>query len=289
MQAALLVVVSFAPGLFWLWFFLRADKVHPSPRRLVISTFFLGMVWTLPAGLINTAFLPNDLLSDRATLTAFATGMLLVVGPVEETSKLLAVRFGAYRTRYFEDPVHGLVYSSAAALGFASLENLLYVSQFGAEVMIVRAPLSTVAHLVFASLWGYGLGVHQRSGRKRKRFVLLTLAAAAALHAAFNIAAFSTGFLWVSGLIVLIGGVWAYRRFEWGQRISPFRYRRNYPLIECMSCHGDVRVISSFCPHCGVPVAREFDELICGNCRHPNRSDALYCERCGDRFLTSRQ
>ncbi len=289
MQVALLVVASFAPGVFWLWFFLRTDKVHPSPKRLVISTFFLGMVWTLPAGLINTAFLSDEVLNDTATLTGVAAGMLLVVGPVEETSKFLAVRFGAYRTRYFEDPVHGLVYASAAALGFASLENLLYVSQFGVGVMIVRAPLSTVAHLVFSSLWGYGLGVHQRSGRTRRPFVLATLAAAAVLHATFNIAAFSPGYIWVSAGIVLIGGVWAYKRFEWGQRISPFRYRRNYPLIECMNCHNDIRIISSFCPHCGVAVEHEYDEIICGNCHRPNRPDALYCERCGDRFLISRQ
>lgn len=247
------------------------------------------MVWTIPAGLINTAFLSEDVLNDTATLTAVAAGMLIVVGPVEETSKFLAVRFGAYRTRYFEDPVHGLVYASAAALGFASLENLFYVSQFGVGVMLVRAPLSTVAHLVFASLWGYGLGVHQQSGRKRKRFLFATLAGAAVLHGTFNIALFSPVTWWLSPLIVLVGGVWAYRRFEWGQRISPFRYRRNYPLIECMNCHNDIRIISTFCPHCGVVVPDKYDEIICGNCRHPNRSDALYCERCGDRFLTNRQ
>lgn len=288
MHAALLVVASFAPGVFWLWFFVRTDKVHPSPKRLVISTFSLGMVWTLPAGLINTLFLSDQVLAGTTTLTAVTAGMLFVVGPVEETSKFLAVRFAAYRTRYFEHPVHGLVYASAAALGFASVENLIYVSQFGVGVMLVRAPLSTVAHLVFSSLWGYGLGVHQQSGRTRRPFLLATLAGAAALHAMFNIALFSPITWWFSPVIVLIGGMWAYRRFDWGQRISPFRYRRNYPLIECMNCHNDIRITSTFCPHCGVVVPDEYDKIICGNCHHPNKPDALYCEHCGDRFLTSR-
>lgn len=156
MDIALLIALSFAPGGFWLWFFLRLDIVRPSPRKLVALSFFLGMIATIPAGSINALALPDDLLSGGATITALAAGMLLVVGPVEETSKYLAVRLGALRSAYFQEPVDGLVYSTAAALGFASLENLLYVMQFGPAVMVGRALLSTVAHLVFAALWGYG-------------------------------------------------------------------------------------------------------------------------------------
>ena len=73
--------------------------------------------------------------------------MLLVVGPVEEFSKFAVVRLKAYRSLYFDEPMDGLVYAAAASLGFASLENVLYVVDFGPEVMIVRAPVSTVAHL----------------------------------------------------------------------------------------------------------------------------------------------
>ena len=101
---------------------------------------------------------------------------------------------------------------------------------YGPEVMLARGPLSTMAHLVFGSLWGYGLGVHQQSGRKKPWFVVATIAGAAVLHATFHIATFTVDFAWVSPLLVLAGGIWAYRRFEWGQRISPFRFRRNYPL-----------------------------------------------------------
>jgi protease PrsW len=284
-QIALFAALSFAPGIFWLWFFVRLNKVRPSPKRWVAITFLLGMVWSIPAGIINTATLPDDLLGGTLAMSAFAASMLLIVGPLEETCKFLAVRLGAYRSSYFTEPVDGLVYSTAAALGFASLENLTYVSIFGPEVLLVRGPLTTVAHLVFASLWGYGLGVHQRSDRKRPWFVLGTLGAAALLHAAFNIASFSDDFFWVSWVIVVIGGIWAYRRFEWGQRISPIRFRRNYPLIECPNCTYQIRKISTYCPHCGAPISPPFEATICGNCRHPNRPDALYCDRCGDRFL----
>jgi RsiW-degrading membrane proteinase PrsW (M82 family) len=283
---ALIITLSFAPGGFWLWFFLRLDKVRPSPRKLVALSFFLGMIATIPAGTINTIALPDDLFSGSATITAFAAGMLLVVGPVEETSKFLAVRLGALRSAYFQEPVDGLVYSTAAALGFASLENLLYVMQFGPGVMVVRAPLSTVAHLVFAALWGYGLGQRQ-AGTRSRWFVFGTLLAAAALHAAFNITAFSETYLWVSFLIVGLGGLLVYRGFQRGQRTSPFRHRRNYPLIECANCARQIRIISTFCPHCGAVVDQAITALVCGNCHERNRAGALYCGRCGDRFLTT--
>jgi len=283
---ALLIALSFAPGGFLLWFFLRLDRVRPSPRRLVALSFFLGMLATIPAGIINTLALPDDLLTDSATLTSFAGGMLLVVGPVEETSKFLAVRLGALRSAYFQEPVDALVYSTAAALGFASLENLLYVVQFGPGVMVVRAPLSTVAHLVFASLWGYGLG-RQQAGANNSWFVFATLVAGALLHAAFNITAFSLTFLWVSFLIVGLGGVLVYKEFQRGQRNSPFRNRRNYPLIECANCARQIRIVSTYCPYCGVAVDQKITSLVCGNCHEHNRAGALYCARCGDRFLTT--
>ena len=286
MQLALFAGLSFIPGFFWLWFYIRLNKVRPSPKRWVALTFLLGMLWSVPAGIINTATLPDDLLTGTVAMSTFAVSMLLVVGPLEETCKFLAVRLGAYRSSYFTEPVDGLVYSTAAALGFASLENVGYVLQFGPEVLLARGPLTTVAHLVFASLWGYGLSVHQRSDRKRPWFVAATLASAALLHAAFNIASFSITYSWISMLIVLAGGIWAYRRFEWGQRISPLRFRRNYPLIECPNCTHQIRMLSTYCLNCGVPISHPFNTVICGNCRHPNRADALYCDHCGDRFLT---
>jgi RsiW-degrading membrane proteinase PrsW (M82 family) len=288
LQIGGLIFVSFIPGLFWLWFFTRLDRVQPAPKRLILLSFLLGMVATIPAGIINTIALDESQFDAGATLTAVAVSMLVVVGPVEETSKFLAVRFGAFRSAYFDEPVDGLVYSAAASLGFASLENLLYVFSFGPEVMLFRAPLSTVAHLVFGSLWGLGLGLQARPGGRSRLLLITTLVAAAALHASFNIALFSPYPL-LSILIVIVGGIWTYRRFEWGQRISPFRYRRNYPQFACDNCQGLVRVTATFCPHCGVGTLRVGRPIVCGNCHHENRPDALYCIHCGDRFLLEAQ
>ncbi len=172
MAPTLLIVVAFAPGVFWLWYFARKSVYRPGPRRLLVLTFLLGMVATIPAGILNSVFVDEAVASEEARIASVAMAMLLVVGPVEETAKFLAVRFFAYRSLYFDEPTDGLLYSAAASLGFASLENLIYVLEFGPGVMILRAPLSTLAHVIFASVWGLALGLRTlgedlRRGRLR--------------------------------------------------------------------------------------------------------------------------
>ena len=56
-----------------------------------------------------------------------AIGCFLVIGPCEELAKFLAVRLFVYRNKEFNEPLDGIIYAAAAALGFASLENVLYV------------------------------------------------------------------------------------------------------------------------------------------------------------------
>jgi RsiW-degrading membrane proteinase PrsW (M82 family) len=278
------VLIALAPGLFWLWLFVRLDRIRPAPRRLIALTFLWGMLSVVPAAVIETFAIGDETLQAGSALSGVALAMFAMVGPVEEFSKFAAVRLSVFRSLYFDEPMDGLVYSAAASLGFASLENLFYVLSFGPEVMLARAPLSTLAHLVFGSLWGYGLALHQRSGRASRIPLLLTLLAAAALHASFNVAAFG-GWLLVSILLVAVGAVWAYRRFQWGQRTSPFRYRRSLALAECQRCGTLNRATNRYCERCGAEARHREAELVCGNCKQTNRADALYCTHCGDRML----
>ncbi len=285
MTALAFLLIAFAPGLFWLWFFLRQDVYRPEPRRLIALTFGLGCLSTIPASIAEAIFLGDFDLDEVSSLPVVAAAMLFVVGPVEEASKFAAVRLKPYRSLYFDEPMDGLVYAAAASLGFASLENLGYVAVFGPEVMIGRAPLSTVAHLVFGSIWGYALGVHRTSGSTRAGLVVFSLAIAALTHAVFNIAVFALPVAAVA--LVGGGGVWAFGRFKWGQRVSPFRYRRNYPEVECPSCARLIRVTSRFCRFCGASIESGPTLLFCGQCGGRNRPDAGYCTGCGDRLLVA--
>ncbi len=277
------LIIAFAPGFFWLWFFLRQDKIRPEPRKLIALTFLLGCVSTIPAGIGNALLGANTLLEGSPHFMSVITAMTFVVGPVEELCKFGAVRLGPYRTLYFDEPVDGLVYSFAASLGFASLENLLYVLQFGPEVMFGRAPLSTVGHLVFGSFWGLALGRYYVSGGRGKRMLIGSLALAAGAHALFNVLVFSYP-LGAVGLTIL-GGIWSFQSIRKGQVDSPFRFRRNYPRIRCIECGDLIITFNRFCTKCGAPRPDGIGTLLCSQCGISNRSDAAFCIGCGDQFL----
>ena len=281
-----LPLLAFTPGIFWLWFFIRRSSYRPGPRRLLVYTFLLGMVSTIPAGIINFLFLDDRIADDTANLTSVASGMLFVVGPTEETCKFLAVRLLAYRSPYFDEPADALVYSAAASLGFASLENLFYILQFGPAVMIGRAPLTTAAHVVFGSFWGYAMGEQVRTGRHRAWQTLGGIACGAVTHGFFNMTVFA--FVPAALVLVLSGIAWTVGRFKWARRASPFRYRRNYPQIQCPDCGSHITIISHFCRFCGaaIPVNRHIQgPILCSHCGNSNHSDARYCNRCGDHLL----
>lgn len=287
MSFFVLLVLAFAPGIFWLWFFVHGRSYRPKPRRLLVLAFFLGMLSTIPAAALEFAFLNDADIDVGADLATVAAAMLFVVGPVEETSKFLAVRLGAFRSLYFDEPRDGLVYAAAASLGFASLENLGYIFIYGPEVMIVRAPLSTVAHVIFGSFWGYALGMQAQEGQRAKGLWLVAgLIVAAATHGVFNILLSSLVGALLALLLAGLGLWWTLNRFRWAQRVSPFRFRRNYPQVECPGCGRRIFITSRFCQFCRWPVpASRPSALICSNCGNSVRPDADYCTSCGDRLL----
>lgn len=283
MQLLIFPLLAFAPGIFWLWFFLRKDIYRPEPKRLLALTFFLGMVSTIPAGLIEAPFLDESVLSGSGSLASVAMGMLFVVGPAEELAKFLAVRLVPYRSLYFDEPGDGLVYGTAASLGFASLENLFYILTFGPTVMILRAPLSTLAHVVFGSFWGYALGRQVQQGSGGFRLVLAGVIAGAIVHGLFNVALFTYPLAAV--ILVVLGTWWTLRRFDWAQRVSPFRYRRNYPKVACHNCSQRINIISRYCRFCGSSSESPHSVLFCSYCGNQNRPDAAYCTGCGDQLM----
>ncbi len=89
---------------------------------------------------------------------------MLVVPVVEELLKFSMVALFVYRDKEFNEPMDGIVYATATALGFATLENIVYVFdlQTISSLFItgsIRAILSVPGHALFAVFWGYGLGI----------------------------------------------------------------------------------------------------------------------------------
>ena len=287
------IVLALPPAAFWLWFFVRRNRYRPVPLGALAGTFGWGMLAVVPTFILEWVLLDESHITPTTLVIpenfgSLALGMLLVVGPVEEVSKFAACWIGARRSKYIDEPTDGLVHAVAASLGFATLENIAYMLSFGEAVILIRGPLSTAAHIVFASVWAYALARYiLRPGFIGIAAVLFALGVAAVLHGAFNVAASLHPAMGLPFLVigVFLGVRWALKRFEWAEESSPYRLRRNAPLAQCSKCTGLVRVTASYCTACGSRLRRRNLPLVCGLCHTESRPNAAFCTNCGDRFI----
>ena len=228
--------LGIAPALFWLWYFYRKDKLEPEPKNLIIRAFLLGMLAVIPAAALElaiNAFLP---FLDTTDIFPLAIGMFLVVGPVEEIAKFLTVRTTIYRHPEFDEVMDGVVYAASTALGFAALENVVYiVTEFreeglggGLRIAAVRAILSTPAHVAFSATWGYYLGLYKLGYSKNVTTVWKGIIYASLMHGAWNFIIFygsTLGYIYLIPFSIMIFLIFRSlsRRVKAAQDASPYK------------------------------------------------------------------
>ena len=154
-----LLVLAIAPAVALFLFFYLRDKYRKEPLGILLATFGLGAASLVPAALTSLSLQKlTGWHSDTPSLLHAFLGAMIIVGLVEEGAKFIVVRFYAYHRPEFDEPYDGIMYSVMAALGFATLENTLYVFSNGAGAGVMRALLSMPSHAFDGVLMGYFLG-----------------------------------------------------------------------------------------------------------------------------------
>lgn len=165
---SILLVAALLPAIVLIVYVYRHDKVESEPVGLVARVFFLGAASGIVAGIIEGILI--------GTLEAFMDGGLLMifieyficVAAVEEACKYACLN-SVKRHPAFDYVFDAIVYSVAAALGFAALENVLYVFDGGLETALVRAILSVPGHAADGVVMGVFFGLaRQRELRGNK-------------------------------------------------------------------------------------------------------------------------
>ncbi len=186
------LVGGLLPALLWLWFWLKEDA-HPEPRRVLILTFIGGMMMAVVALFLEQ--FAHFAISSFAFSPAWASIILLFIwAGIEESAKYAAARRIALRLPCFDEPVDALVYLITAALGFAALENILFLLKvFGAQGAIfglitgnLRFLGATLLHVVTSATVGASIAFSFFHREKLLRNVLGGLLLATVLHIAFN-------------------------------------------------------------------------------------------------------
>jgi len=197
------VVLSAVPALVLAIYIWHADVTTGDSLRPLVVTFVLGFLFAGFAGVLNVAvaswLVPPALGADVHPELLLAGLFLLVVAPIEEGVKLLAVYLYAYRSPAFNAVIVGAVYGAAAGLGFATIENAIYITRYtdtaagfsttlaqGTSIATQRA-LAGPGHVIYSAFAGYYLGLAKFNREYAGPIVLKGLLAAVFIHGWYNV------------------------------------------------------------------------------------------------------
>ncbi|MGX8684651.1 MAG: PrsW family intramembrane metalloprotease [Lachnospiraceae bacterium] len=136
----MVLVAGLVPCVVLLWYINKKDKVEKEPAGLLAKLILLGCLSTIPAmilEMVGTNILTAIGLEETSYLFILIENFL-VVALAEEGCKKFMLRKGSWKNPAFNYVFDGVVYGVCVALGFAGLENVLYISGFGMEVAGIR-------------------------------------------------------------------------------------------------------------------------------------------------------
>ena len=218
MKLALAVVPILIPVVFWAGYHYYKDRHQPEPLINLLICFVMGL---LASYLSRYAYFALDYVGLRhdayelaaTNLWQLAAYSVLVIGGIEETAKLLPFLLVAIRFKDFDERLDGIIYASFIALGYAAMENYHYLQFLTESEAIYRGFASPVVHIVFASVWGYRIGVAKLAGMPLIGVAFVSVTIAAMLHGAYDFVVIALPISALPLSAALILSIWIWRLF----------------------------------------------------------------------------
>ena len=199
------------PALLWLWFWRREDKLHPEPRRLILLAFIMGMLT-----------IPFVIPIQKYVATIFSGGLLVLIwAATEEILKYSFAYFSVLRNKEMNEPIDGVMYMITVALGFAALENTLFLIEPLGEGRFIESIITgnfrffgaTLLHVLSSATVGVFIAFSfYKSRAKKLLYTGVGIILAILLHTLFNFSIINSnginillvfGFVW-AGIIILL-------------------------------------------------------------------------------------
>jgi RsiW-degrading membrane proteinase PrsW (M82 family) len=185
MNALALLVLALAPGAAIMLLIYLKDKHEREPVWLLLISFLYGALSTLLTMFISVPVNALIMTKDDDVVQQFFNAFFKIA-LVEEFSKFFFVRFVLFYNRNFNEPFDGIVYAVMVSMGFATLENIVYVYQYGVATGIMRMVTAVPAHATFAIIMGFFIGKAKFTHRKVLYYSAIALLTAAVFHGAYD-------------------------------------------------------------------------------------------------------
>lgn len=181
-----LLLLAFAPVLVILMYIYVKDKFEKEPIGFLTKNFLLGAIVSILITIVLSfaANLIYPITNPESIVQQFVKAFF-IVALVEEFSKYIIVKYYSQVNAEFNEPFDGIVYAVVISMGFAAVENVLYVFQFGISTGLLRAFTAVPAHATFGILMGYFMG-KAKFTNQRIKYNLLGLLTATLFHGAYD-------------------------------------------------------------------------------------------------------
>ena len=185
MNTFFLILIAILPVLFFCVMVVWADRHERESFIPLLISFGLGMLIVFPVIWIEERITLASWfdLQDSKQLLLY---VFIAIALTEELFKGLCVFLIPYRQKYFNEPFDGVVYAVMVSMGFAVVENVNYVLDFGLETGIARALTAIPAHATFGIISGYYFGRSKFDTKRRWPLIIIGFFAAIILHTLYD-------------------------------------------------------------------------------------------------------
>lgn len=194
MEMLISSALAVIPALFLVWYYNRQDRRKPEPKGVITKIFLLGIVITFPVIVVEVLVEKLEGIVGWMPLGFAFFRAFVVAALCEEAFKLWVVKTFAYRNVNFDEIMDGVVYCVVASLGFACLENILYVSGGGIGVALLRAFTAVPMHALASGMMGYYIGKAKLAGNRQQErgYIWKGLWVAIFIHGLYDFLIFAT-------------------------------------------------------------------------------------------------
>lgn len=209
------LLAAIAPVLYLLFYIYMKDKKAPEPTEQLFKAFRYGVLSAISVMVVMSPFGPSG---QPVGLAQCMKVSFFEAGIPEEFFKWLFLYILIWRSPQFDEYIDGIVYAVFISMGFACLENIMYVLPGTMGTAVSRALLSVPAHFLFAVIMGYYFSMGKFHPENRTRYMVLSLVLPVVAHGLFDTFAFwmetlGESRIYTAVFVVFIAcDIWLWRR-----------------------------------------------------------------------------
>lgn len=181
------LILAVLPTIIIMLFIFIHDRFEKEPAKLIATLFLGGCISVVPA-IVLSDMMP---VFGTSYLAFYLYKAFVGIALIEELCKYAAVMALGYNRKHYNEIYDGIIYCAVVALGFATVENILYVIEYGTTTAVLRAVTAVPAHAMFGVSMGYYMSLAKINPLRKRFYMLKSLLSAIVLHGIYDFILFT--------------------------------------------------------------------------------------------------